>query len=173
MESWQKIIALDKVESTNSYFSDLLKKSKSPEGSIVSALYQSHGKGQGSNSWESEQGKNLLISLVLYPNDLPLDKHFLLSKAISLGLVDYMSAKTNHIKIKWPNDIYFKNKKLAGILIENVIKGNAITQSIVGIGLNLNQIVFTSDAPNPVSLKQITGKNYLIEQEIVKLRSSI
>ena len=84
-----------------------------------------------------------------------------------------MSAKTNHIKIKWPNDIYFKNKKLAGILIENVIKGNAITQSIVGIGLNLNQIVFTSDAPNPVSLKQITGKNYLIEQEIVKLRSSI
>ena len=110
---------------------------------------------------------------MLYPTDLPLDKHFLLSKVISLGLVDYVSAKTNHIKVKWPNDIYCQDKKLAGILIENVIKGNSIKQSIVGIGLNLNQTVFTSDAPNPVSLKQITGKNYLIEQEIVKLRSSI
>ncbi len=173
MESWQKIIRLDKVNSTNSYFSDLLKARNFVEGSIVSALYQDSGKGQGSNTWESEKGKNILLSIVLYPVILPIDKHFLLSKAISLGIIDYASTKIADVKIKWPNDIYFEDNKLSGILIENVIKGSKINQSIVGIGLNLNQTNFTNDLPNPISLKQITNKNYLIEQEVIKLRNSI
>ncbi len=173
MESWQKIISFNKVDSTNSYFSDLLKVQDFAEGSIISALYQESGKGQGNNTWESKKGKNLLLSIVLYPVILPIDKHFLLSKAVSLGIIDYASTKIADVKIKWPNDIYFEDNKLAGILIENVIKGSKINQSIVGIGINLNQTNFTSDLPNPVSLKQITNKNYLIEQEIVKLRNSI
>ena len=81
--------------------------------------------------------------------------------------------ETNHINIKWPNDIYYKDKKLAGILIENSIKGTQIEKSIVGIGLNLNQVQFVSNAPNPVSLKQITGKVYSIDKEIISLRENI
>jgi len=173
MESWQNIIFLDKVNSTNQYLSKLLKDSKLAEGSIVSTTYQETGKGQGNNAWESEKGKNLLVSMVLYPAFLPIDKNFLLSKIISLALIDYLLEETKDIKIKWPNDIYYKDKKIAGILIENIIKGSNINQSIVGIGLNLNQSDFTSDAPNPVSLSQITGKNYLIEEEIIKLRNFI
>jgi BirA family biotin operon repressor/biotin-[acetyl-CoA-carboxylase] ligase len=173
MESWQKIIKLSLVNSTNNYFSDLLRKTKYPEGSIISALFQSSGKGLENTTWESEKGKNLLFSLVLYPDFLPVDKNFLLSKVVSLGIVNYMLAKTDYIKIKWPNDIYYQNKKLAGILIENIIKGSDINQSIIGIGLNLNQTTFLSDVPNPVSLNQITKKTYSIDQEIVKLRSNI
>lgn len=173
MESWQKIIKINSVDSTNVYFSNLLKEYKYAEGSIVSALFQSKGKGLGQNTWESEKAKNLILSLVLYPDFVPLEKNFLLSKVISLGLVNYLHAKTNHIKIKWPNDIYYQDKKIAGILIENSIKGSTIHRSIIGIGLNLNQKTFLSDAPNPVSLSQITEKNYSIDQEIVKLRQNI
>lgn len=173
MESWQKIIKISSVDSTNIYFSNLLKESEYAEGSIVSALFQSTGKGLGQNTWESEKGKNLIFSLVLYPDFLSLEMNFLLSKTISLGLVNYLNTKTNHIKIKWPNDIYYQNKKIAGILIENSIKGSIIKQSIIGIGLNLNQISFISNAPNPISLSQITGKNYSIDQEVVKLRQNI
>lgn len=173
MESWQKILKISSVVSTNTYFSNLLKESEYPEGSIVSALFQSKGKGLGQNTWESEKGKNLIFSLVLYPEFLPLEKNFLLSKAVSLGIANYLQAKTNHIKIKWPNDIYYQNNKLAGILIENSIKGSNIKSSIIGIGLNLNQTNFISDAPNPISLSQITKKTYSPDQEIVKLRNNI
>lgn len=173
MESWEKIIKLREVDSTNNYLSKLLKESHLAEGSIVSALYQSKGKGHGTNSWESEKGQNILISLILHPHFLPIDKNFLLSKAVSLGIANYTLTKSNYIKIKWPNDIYFKDKKLAGILIENTIQGDMLSKSIVGIGLNINQTLFTSDAPNPVSLKQITNKTYSVDQEIIRLRNSI
>ena len=90
-----------------------------------------------------------------------------------MGIANYCKLETNHINIKWPNDIYYKDKKLAGILIENSIKGTQIEKSIVGIGLNLNQVQFISNAPNPVSLKQITGKVYSIEKEIISLRANL
>jgi BirA family biotin operon repressor/biotin-[acetyl-CoA-carboxylase] ligase len=111
--------------------------------------------------------------MVLYPHFLPIDKNFLLSKAVSLGIANYVLAKSNYIKIKWPNDIYVKDKKIAGILIENTIQGEKLGKSIVGIGLNINQTSFTSDAPNPVSLKQITNKTYSVDQEIIRLRNNI
>lgn len=173
MESWEKIIKLREVDSTNNYLSDLLKVSNLAEGSIVSTLYQKKGKGHGANSWESEKSQNILVSIVLYPHFLPIDKNFLLSKAVSLGIANYALTKSNYIKIKWPNDIYFKDKKLAGILIENTIQGDKLSKSIVGIGLNINQTSFTSDAPNPVSLKQITNKTYSVDQEIIRLRNNI
>ncbi len=173
MENWQKIFQLGSINSTNIYTSELLKSKVLCEGTIISTLFQSAGKGLGENKWESEKGKNMLFSIVLYPTFLQIENQFLLSKAISLGIVNYCHTKSNHIKIKWPNDIYFKDKKLAGILIENSVKGSKIEKCIVGIGINVNQEIFTSDAPNPVSLKQITKKNYLIEQEIIKLRNNI
>ncbi len=173
MDSWQKIIMLNNVDSTNLVLAKHLKSNLEPEGTIICTLYQNAGKGNGDNSWESEKGMNILLSMVLNPTFLPIEKNFLISKAVSLGIANYVMAKISSVKIKWPNDIYYQDKKLAGILIENSIKGSNIYQSIVGIGLNLNQLRFLSDAPNPVSIKQITGKTYSINQEIVKLRSNI
>jgi BirA family transcriptional regulator, biotin operon repressor / biotin---[acetyl-CoA-carboxylase] ligase len=173
MDPWQRIVKLDSVESTNDYVSGLLKEMKPEEGSIYSSLFQSAGKGTDQNKWESEKGMNLLFSLILYPSFLPVEDQFLISKAVSLGIANYIQAKTNHIKIKWPNDIYYKNKKLAGILIENSIKGSNLNSSIIGIGFNLNQAEFKSDVPNPVSLHQITNKTYSIDQELVKIRTNI
>jgi len=173
MDPWQRIVKLDSVESTNDYVSGLLKKMKPEEGSIYSSLFQSAGKGIGQNTWESKKGMNLLFSLILYPSFLPVEDQFLISKAVSLGIANYIQAKINNIKIKWPNDIYCKDNKIAGILIENSIKGSNLNSSIIGIGFNLNQEEFKSDAPNPISLHQITNKTYSIDQEIVKIRTNI
>ncbi len=173
MDPWQRVVKLDSLESTNDYVSGLLKEKKPEEGSIYSSLFQSAGKGIGQNKWESEKGKNLLFSLILYPSFLPVEDQFLISKAVSLGIANYIQAKTNNIKIKWPNDIYYKEKKIAGILIENSIKGSNLNSSIIGIGFNLNQAEFESDTPNPVSLHQITNKTYSIDQELVKIRTNI
>ncbi len=173
MDPWQRIVKLDSLDSTNDYVSGLLKKTKPEEGSIYSSLFQSAGKGLGQNEWESEKGKNLLFSLILYPSFLPVEDQFLISKVVSLGIANYIQAKTNHIKIKWPNDIYYKNEKIAGILIENSIKGSDLNSSIIGVGFNLNQAEFKSDAPNPISLHHITKKSYSIDQELVKIRNNI
>ena len=173
MDTWQKIIKLGTVDSTNTYTWKKLKETQFPEGTIFSAMQQTAGRGNGSNQWESEKGKNILLSLILYPTYIAIENQFLISKAISLGIANYAQSKTDGIKIKWPNDIYYKDRKIAGILIENTIKGTKINASVVGIGFNINQETFKSNAPNPVSLKQITGKNYSPDQEIIKLRNNI
>lgn len=173
MKTWNKIIEIKSVKSTNTYASEILKTKNIDEGTIIFSPNQSAGRGLGQNSWESEEGKNLTFSIVLFPDFLPIDKQYLLSKVISLGIYDYAKSKASEIKIKWPNDIYYKDKKLAGILIENSIKGSTINHSIAGIGFNLNQEVFYSGALNPVSLKQITGENYSVEKELVGIREAI
>lgn len=156
-KSSAKIIYLDATESTNSYLT-----SYSPdegEGmTVVVADYQTAGRGQGTNSWESEQGKNLLFSILMHPVEVPVAKQFLLSEygALSLkeALADYVS---EDITLKWPNDIYWKDKKLSGTLIETKLGAGRIKDCIFGVGLNVNQMEFRSDAPNPVSLAQIVG----------------
>ena len=130
----------------------------------VVADYQTAGRGCGTNRWESERGKNLLFSLLIHPEDLPANKQFQISMAISLAIVDALGQLVGDLSIKWPNDIYWRNGKLAGILIENTLKGNLIKESIIGVGLNVNQREFHSDAPNPVSLWQITGQETDREQ---------
>ncbi len=162
--SANKFIVLQETESTNNYANRLILSDKAEHGSVVLAHYQKEGKGQGRNHWESEAGMNLLASIILYPRFLPAGKQFYLSKIISLALVDILSSETEHVTIKWPNDIYIENNKIAGILIENSVKGNYMESSVLGVGLNLNQKQFNSDAPNPVSLKQITGKHYNVEK---------
>ncbi len=162
--SANKFIVLQEVESTNNYANRLLLSDKAEHGSVVLAQYQKEGKGQAGKQWESEAGMNLLASIILHPEFLQPDKQFYLSKITSLALVDLLSSETEQVTIKWPNDIYVKNRKIAGILIENSIKGNYLNSSVLGIGLNLNQEKFFSDAPNPVSLKQITAKNYKVEE---------
>jgi len=157
------IIELEESESTNRYAFNLLSKNDVAEGTVITAMYQSSGRGLGNNKWESEKGKNLTLSIILYPSFLPLDKQFMLNKMISLGIYDMISHLIQNIqtvKIKWPNDIYIGNKKVSGTLIENAIVGNTFQQAIIGIGININQDIFFSDATNPVSLKNITNKEF-------------
>ena len=164
----QNTIKLDAVGSTNDYASELLsrglKREKVFEGTVVYALSQRAGKGQRGKKWESEPFKNLTFSIVFYPSFLSAQEQFMLSKAVSLGICDYVSSVINkEAKIKWPNDIKVGNEKIAGILIENSIRNNEIMHSIVGIGLNVNQTGFGKNIPNPTSLKLITGKNIDLE----------
>ncbi|NQU52794.1 MAG: biotin--[acetyl-CoA-carboxylase] ligase [Bacteroidetes bacterium] len=162
----KKIIFLNEVESTNNYANQLILSNAAEEGTVVLTHYQKKGRGQLGNHWESEAGKNLLASIILYPELLKAGKQFYLSKIVSLSIVEYLKREVADVSVKWPNDIYIGTKKIAGILIENSIKGNYLFTSILGIGLNLNQKMFLSDAPNPVSLTQLTGKEYEIEKVV-------
>ncbi len=154
-----EIIYLKEVESTNHHLSYLLRKKSLPEGSIVLTDFQSAGKGQANNSWESEKGKNLTFSIVLYPSIITASNQFIISQVISLAIIDSLKDKIKNTSIKWPNDIYVEDKKIGGILIENIIAGNNIESSVIGIGLNVNQTIFHSNAPNPISLKQLINSD--------------
>ncbi len=167
------IIFQENLSSSNSHATALLKKNKVREGTIIHTNYQTDGRGQGGNTWESEDGKNLLISLILYPFMIKPSDQFIISKTISLGICDYLRQYTANISIKWPNDIYVKNDKIAGILIEASIIRNKIENVIVGIGLNVNQNIFKSDTPNPVSLNLITGEIYNIEDCLKNLANNL
>jgi len=153
-------LKIESCPSTNSYLMEWAEKELLPEGTVVVTNNQTAGKGQRNNVWESQSGKNLTFSVLLHPQFLPLHQFFLLSEIISLGIKDALDIYTDGISIKWPNDIYYQNKKICGILIENEVTGQRFSQSIIGIGLNINQAEFLSNAPNPVSLKQITGKEF-------------
>ena len=151
------IIKIDSTTSTNLYLKELIQEKKLEEKTLVITETQTAGRGQAGSSWESESGKNITCSLVLYPTFLSVKQNFLLSEIIALSIKQTLDEYLDSVQIKWPNDIYFKDKKIAGVLIENEIQGKYLTQSIVGIGLNVNQETFSSNIPNPVSLKQILG----------------
>ena len=145
---------ISETPSTNVLLWGMLRKEQLPEGFFVHTDFQSAGKGQTGNTWEGERGKNLLFSMVLYPQRIPSDELFLISQIVSLAIKKALEKYTNDIEVKWPNDIYWKDKKLAGILIENAFQANKV-KTVIGIGLNVNQEIFHSAAPNPVSLRQI------------------
>jgi BirA family biotin operon repressor/biotin-[acetyl-CoA-carboxylase] ligase len=149
----------ESLQSTNSSASLSLKEKELPEGTVIFTDFQTAGKGQQGKRWESEKGKNLLFSVILYPLSVSPDNQFLISMIISLGICDFLRELVPEVKIKWPNDIYVNNDKIAGILIENSIIGDTIESSIAGIGININQEKFSPGIPNPVSLKIITGKD--------------
>jgi len=168
------IIRLAETESTNSLALEMLLDNRPVEGTVVITDYQTKGKGTDTNTWESEKGKNLTFSLILYPA-FAADQQFILNKAISLGIYDFLVAELpdKKIAIKWPNDIYIGDKKACGILIQNSVMGNKLDYVVVGIGLNVNQTIFISDAPNPISMKITTGKEYNLDEIIQKLLKSI
>ena len=124
--------------------------------------FQTAGRGQAGNSWESEEGKNLLFSALLRYNDIHATKQWRISMLVAVALWDVLSKylPQEQLSIKWPNDIYFGDKKLVGILIENSLSGQYVEYSIAGIGLNINQTEWLSNALNPISMKQITGQEY-------------
>lgn len=154
------IIYVDEADSTNS----VLAKSaaKFEHGTAIAAHAQTAGRGQRGNNWEAEPWKNLTFSLLLKPVSITASHQFELSQTVSLSIVKVLRSQlnTDEVYIKWPNDIYYRDQKICGILIENVLQGARIVQSIVGIGLNVNQRVFCSDAPNPVSMINITDQTF-------------
>ena len=153
-----KIVHIDETDSTNRWLKSHQLIAKSQEPMVVWTDYQTAGKGQGTNSWESERGKNLLFSIFYHPEGIPANRQFVISMAISLAIADALGEQIGDVSIKWPNDIYWRNGKIGGILIENRLSGQIIRDSIIGVGINVNQQHFHSDAPNPVSLWQIHGQ---------------
>ena len=161
------------LSSTNDYLSEICKQGKTEEFYTVIAEKQTSGKGQRGNSWESEPGKNLTFSTVLYPTAIEANKQFHLSMLVSIAVIDALTDYTDGFSIKWPNDIYWHDKKICGILIENELEGKYLSQSIIGIGLNINQTIFLSSAPNPISLCQIIGKEIDREEVFSKIIHAI
>jgi BirA family biotin operon repressor/biotin-[acetyl-CoA-carboxylase] ligase len=156
------IIWLQEVDSTNNYASKYARDGES-HGLVIAAHNQTEGKGQRGNSWESISGMNLLFSIVLKPTFLKVQRQFLLSKVAALAVCDVLAPLVNEVSIKWPNDIYVSNCKIAGILIENSFSTSYLDSSIIGIGINVNQTKFTDDIPNPTSLKILTREEYDID----------
>jgi BirA family biotin operon repressor/biotin-[acetyl-CoA-carboxylase] ligase len=154
------IYRFESVGSTNQKLYELNKTNHIAEFSVVVSHEQTAGRGQMGNSWESQPGKNLTFSIIIRPDFLPVHHQFRITQVVTLALINILNTYTQGISIKWPNDIYYYDEKIAGILIENSLKGSQIEDSIIGIGLNVNQTIFISDSPNPVSLKQITDKTY-------------
>ena len=152
-----QVIWLEEVNSTNSHAAIMARK-QVPEGVVIAARYQTEGKGQRGNSWESEEGKNLTFSVLLYPTFLPVRDQFLLSKLTTLAICDTLSPYIQGVSVKWPNDIYVDDCKIAGILIENSFSSHLLDTSIIGIGLNVNQKIFADDIPNPTSLAILTER---------------
>lgn len=169
----KETIWLEQTASTNEHAGRLLQQDRPPDGTVVVARAQAKGRGQGNNSWESEAGKNLTFSLILYPDIVPPEELFSLSKVTSLGIADYLSSIFHDVSIKWPNDIYIQEDKVAGILIENSMGGNRIDYSIIGVGLNVNQTVFRSNAPNPTSMKLRAARDFCLQEVLPQVLTYI
>lgn len=151
-------IELASTDSTNNFLKNYRPISPK-EMTLVSTDFQTAGRGQAGNHWESEQGKNLLFSLRIQKIDINVKQQFLLSQAMSLSICEALAEYTDGVSIKWPNDIYRYDRKISGFIVENFLMGHRIESCIIGVGVNINQTEFASDAPNPVSLKQVTGKD--------------
>ncbi|MCX8020575.1 MAG: biotin--[acetyl-CoA-carboxylase] ligase [Chitinophagaceae bacterium] len=192
------LIELPSVDSTNRFARQLIRENKARHGMAVFTMHQTAGKGQRGKVWISEPGKNIAISIIIEPQRLKLRHPFHLSVSIALAVHDFFSQYTNgDIAIKWPNDIYWKDKKAGGILIENIFSGQHTenenheahtsfplerknndsaslwTWAVAGIGLNINQTEFTAELPNPVSLRQITGKTFDVRRLTAELYEKV
>lgn len=175
MKKFSNLELLDEIPSTNSYISELLTKDPNlPELYGVVTRAQRSGRGQRGNKWISEPGANITMSFLLRPQFLDIDQQFVLSEfaAISVGrtLAHFLTEEQKEeLTVKWPNDVYYGDRKIAGILIEHNLTGSLINYSIVGLGININQTEFPDDIPNPISLKEITGVEHSIEEVLSEL----
>lgn len=154
-----KIIRKKSLDSTNTYAEKLINDGDISGPCCITTAFQQVGKGQGTNTWESESGKNLTFSLVCFPGFLRAEKQFQLNEAVALSVLDFIRSllPEKDISIKWPNDIYIENKKVAGILIEVSVQKEMLKHAIIGIGININQEEFPETLPNPCSVIQFSG----------------
>ena len=169
-------IHLEEIKSTNTFMLEALANGEDyREGTVIYTLRQTAGRGQIGNSWESEIDKNIAFSILFRPEFIPIKEQFLISEITCIAIIEVLREIAERILgkdsdfaqeklcIKWPNDIYFRDEKLGGILIENSLQGNTLNYSVVGVGININQEKWIGNAPNPISLKKI------LEQEISPL----
>ena len=159
-----KIVHIEETDSTNRWL-----KAHGEGKMVVVADYQTAGKGCGTNSWESERGKNLTFSMLIHPTTIPACQQFRITEVISVAICEVLEQYIGDVSIKWPNDIYVGDKKICGILIENMLKGEYIRHCIIGIGLNINQKRFVSDAPNPTSMALESGHDFDREEVLQSL----
>jgi BirA family biotin operon repressor/biotin-[acetyl-CoA-carboxylase] ligase len=167
------IVRLQVIDSTNNYANLQIRSYDVSEGTVFLAYEQTTGRGQTGNFWESEPGENLTFSMVFYPHFLEIRRQFMLSKVVTLGIYTALNKYVERLSIKWPNDIYSGNKKLGGILIENSVMSGLLQSSVIGIGLNVNQVHFCSLAPNPVSLKTLTNQHFDCERILTEVLAGI
>lgn len=161
------IIKLDKVDSTNSWLAANRSQVEAP--ALVYATEQDAGRGQRGNSWESDPGMNLTASALFQPEGVQPREQFAISEAVALAVADLLGECGVEASVKWPNDIYVGDKKICGILIEHAILPDSILYTIAGMGVNVNQEAFHSDAPNPVSLIQLTEETHDIDELALRL----
>ena len=176
----EPLIELFEIDSTNMYAMEQIHAQKALSGSVYQTDFQTNGKGQHGRIWESQRGENLLCTYILELNALKQGKNWVpseqlgLSAAVALGVqAFFMEFAGEETKIKKPNDIYWRDRKAGGILIENMVRGTHWTWTVIGIGLNINQTHFSNEAGNPVSLKQITGKDWDVKTMQKKLAASL
>jgi BirA family biotin operon repressor/biotin-[acetyl-CoA-carboxylase] ligase len=161
-----------RLNSTNLYASQIVLKHPLRQPFWVRTDDQFAGKGQGSHTWISEPGQNLTGTLVIFPDHFEAYRQFALSKIFALAVAGFLELFIDEIHIKWPNDLYAGDLKIGGILIETAIMGKFIDHAILGVGININQVVFAADIPNPVSIRMLSGKRYdLAEMENLFLGS--
>lgn len=170
---YSKLIRLDSCGSTNTYLGEIAR--EKAHGTVVMTRSQTAGRGQRGNSWEAEPGKNLTFSLLLKLPQFRAIEQFAISEAVALGVADALREllPSHDVTVKWANDIYVGDRKICGILIEHSLQGPFIQYSIAGIGINVNQRVFHSDAPNPVSLWQLTGVEYDLDSVLASVLAAI
>lgn len=167
-----EILEFEELESTNT-MAEQLPKEEVKDKTVVLTHRQFAGRGQGENRWECEPGKNISMSVILRPECCEAGRQFAVSMVIALACKDFVSRYAEGCSVKWPNDVYVRDKKIAGILIGHSISGRWIRQSVCGIGLNVNQHEFYSDAPNPVSLYQLTGEEIELSRALEELLDCI
>lgn len=155
IDSRCRLVHLEKVDSTNRFMRDF--EQTEEEFVVAVADYQTDGRGQRGNSWSSQGDLNLLFSIRAHPTFLESKQQFELSQIISLSIKKVLDHYFDDVKIKWPNDIYWHDKKICGILIENDLQGGVVGRSIIGVGLDVNQERFDEASPNAISMKMITG----------------
>lgn len=181
-----EILLFDELKSTNAFLHDRISAGIDIDDTVIVARHQTAGKGMGENRWESQDGKNLLFSIALNVSFLKAEEQFKISQAVAIAILNVISLKliissnssnSSNSFIKWPNDIYINSRKLAGMLIQNTISGMMMQTSIVGIGLNVNQMEFDDNVPNPVSLKMLTGIDFdldlLLKELIINIKTAV
>lgn len=167
------LMRYDNLDSTNKHALNLLSKNKPSEGTVITAWNQGQGRGQIGRTWLSEAGMNLTFSIIFYPKMLTAKRQFILNQAVTLGVYDYISQYISDVKIKWPNDIYVTDRKICGILIQNLLSGSQIQSSVIGIGLNVNQTTFDSTLPNPTSMGIETNEHFDLDLALEQLCEKI
>ena len=161
----------DTIDSTNTRL--LADQAGLPDRTVYSALFQTAGRGQKGNRWESRPGENLTFSILLKPDGIPAREQFILSQVVALGLLDFLRGEGVAATIKWPNDIYVGDKKICGTLIEPTLSDGRVSAAVAGIGLNLNQRVFDPAIPNPTSLTLHTGQAYDVRETLPRVLAPV